>query len=399
MSSKFPAWARGPYELIEHAEGHFNHKNDTDRRIALVGFDNAIEVAITTYLQLNPKLRAGKTFPRKDVDGWLQNYHTKIAFLEQFVEDQKFPLQSSITEIIWYHSLRNELYHSGNGMVPEKHCIEGLRLAALEVFKCLYEVDVDPLLKNAKVAKPVSEKQEDSTITSRTLFLQSYINFEQTLKNWAIRLGLRPDSRAETLVSLWKRFKSHYDVDFAELDQRVERVQFVRNNLVHGRPVTLDEGVVLKLSKELDMLSKYILTYGFSTNILDSLKERYGDWIKPQITNIRIIHKDQIAWLEVTTSAEGFLAEETKRMKLDFISDFDEEKEFDELLFSPETSAQDSADRFFDNMDLGSILMLGIGDLFFTEESEAEASMLCETKDGKPLGNITRRPDKGKGRI
>jgi len=80
MSSNLPAWARGPYELIHHAEGHFNSENDTDRRIALVGFDNAIEVAITTYLQLNSKLRGGRTFPKKDVDGWLQNYHTKIAF-------------------------------------------------------------------------------------------------------------------------------------------------------------------------------------------------------------------------------------------------------------------------------------------------------------------------------
>jgi hypothetical protein len=393
MSSNLPAWARGPYEIIEHAEGHFKSENDTDRRIALVGFDNAIEVAITTYLQLNPKLRSGRTFSRKDVDGWLQNYHTKIAFFEQFVEDQKFPLQSSITEIIWYHSLRNELYHSGNGMVPEKHCLEGLRLAALEVFKCLYQVDVETLLKNAKVAKPVSEKQEDSKITSQTLFLQSYINFEQTLKNWAIRLGLTPDSRAETLLSLWKRFKSHYDADFAELDQRVERAQFVRNNLVHGRSVALDDGGVLKLSKELDMLSKYILNYGFSTNILDFLKERYGDWVKPEITNIRIIHKDQIAWLEVTTSKQGIFDEETKRMRLDFIVDTDEGKKFDNPLFSPETSAQDSADQFFDEMDLYSILMVGIGDLIFTERGEAEASTFCMSEDGKAVGNITRRPD------
>jgi len=392
MPSKLPAWARGPYEIIEHAEGHFKSENDTDRRIALVGFDNAIEVAITTYLQLNPKLRSGRMFPRKDVDGWLQNYHTKIAFFEQFVEDQKFPLQSSITEIIWYHSLRNELYHSGNGMVPEKHCLEGLRLAALEVFKCLYKVDVEPLLKHAKVAKPVSEKQEDSKITSQTLFLQSYINFEQTLKNWAWRLGLRPDSRAETLLSLWKRFKSHYDADFAELDQRVERAQFVRNNLVHGRSVNLHEEVVLNLSKELDMLAKYILSYGFSTNILDSLKERYGDWVKPEITSIRIIHKGQIAWLEVTTAAKDFHGEETKRMKLNFISDFDDENELDDhLLFSPETSAQDSADRFFDEMDLYSILEVGIGDLIFTEQGEVEASMLCETSDGKSRGRITRK--------
>jgi len=276
-------------------------------------------------------------------------------------------------------------------MVPEKHCLEGLRLAALEVFKCLYQVDVEPLFKHATVAKPVSEKQEDSKITRQTLFLQSYINFEQTLKNWAWRLGLRPDSRAETLLSLWKRFKSHYDADFAELDQRVERAQFVRNSLVHGRPETLDEERVVKLSQELDMLSKYILTYGSSSNIVESLRDRYGDWVKPDITDVRIIHKDQVAWLEVTTNKQGIFDEETKRMRLDFIVDTDEGKKFDNPLFSPETNAQESADRFFDDMDLYSILMVGIGDLIFTEQGEAAASMLCETSDGKPRGTITRR--------
>ncbi|MBC8465587.1 hypothetical protein H8D57_01035 [bacterium] len=397
MSSKLPAWARGPYELIEHAEGHFNRKNDTDRRIALVGFDNAIEVAITTYLQLNPKLRSGRAFPRKDVDGWLLNYHTKIAFFEQFVDDQKIPLKSSITEIIWFHSLRNELYHSGNGMVPERHCLEGIRLAALEVFKVLYEVDVEPLLKDLKGIRPTSEEQNVSTITKRTLFLQSYINLEETLRKRALRLGFKADSRSETFLTLWKMFKSQYEADFTELDQKIQKAQFVRNNLVHGGIVTLDEEEIVKLSQDLDMLSKYIVTYEFSINILDALKDRYGDWVKADITNVRIIHKDRIAWLEVTTSAKGFFDEETKRLKLDFISNFDEENEFDDLLFSPETSAQGSADRFFDDMDLYSILMVGIGDLIFTEEGEAGASMLCETKDGKPLGNITRRPATRKG--
>ncbi len=45
-----PPWAKGPFELLVHAEGHFIAGEDFDRRIALISFDNAIEVAITTYL-------------------------------------------------------------------------------------------------------------------------------------------------------------------------------------------------------------------------------------------------------------------------------------------------------------------------------------------------------------
>jgi hypothetical protein len=47
-----PPWANGPFELLVHAEGHLRNGDDFDRRIALISFDNAIEVAITTYLTL-----------------------------------------------------------------------------------------------------------------------------------------------------------------------------------------------------------------------------------------------------------------------------------------------------------------------------------------------------------
>lgn len=50
-------WALGPFELIQHAEGHFQQNGDFDRRIALIGFDNAIEVSIETFLTLPPAIR------------------------------------------------------------------------------------------------------------------------------------------------------------------------------------------------------------------------------------------------------------------------------------------------------------------------------------------------------
>ncbi|NLH98004.1 MAG: hypothetical protein GX446_00770 [Chthonomonadales bacterium] len=37
-------WVCGPYELIRHAEGHRAATSDTDRRMALIGYDNAVEV-------------------------------------------------------------------------------------------------------------------------------------------------------------------------------------------------------------------------------------------------------------------------------------------------------------------------------------------------------------------
>ena len=77
--SNIPPWANGPFELIVHAEGHLRDGEDFDRRIALISFDNAIEVAITAYLTLNPIQRSGRSYSKADIERWLANYHTQAG--------------------------------------------------------------------------------------------------------------------------------------------------------------------------------------------------------------------------------------------------------------------------------------------------------------------------------
>ena len=72
-----PPWANGPFELIVHAESHLRGADDFDRSIALISFDNAIEVAITTYLRLHPIQRGGRQYQINEVDQWIKNYHAK----------------------------------------------------------------------------------------------------------------------------------------------------------------------------------------------------------------------------------------------------------------------------------------------------------------------------------
>lgn len=73
-------WAVGPFEMLYHAETHFLKGEDFDRRIALISFDNAIEVAITTYLALHPIQRGQRQYQRTDIETWQRNYHTKLDF-------------------------------------------------------------------------------------------------------------------------------------------------------------------------------------------------------------------------------------------------------------------------------------------------------------------------------
>ena len=58
-------WAYGPFEILMHAEMHYLSGEDLDRRISMIGFDNAIELAITTYLNLHPYNVGGKSTRKK----------------------------------------------------------------------------------------------------------------------------------------------------------------------------------------------------------------------------------------------------------------------------------------------------------------------------------------------
>src|SRR5215203_4662682 len=122
-------WAKGPFELLIHAEGHLISGDDFDRRIALVSFDNAIEVAITTYLTLNPIQRSGRSYERAKVDQWLQNYHSKLDFLEAELSSKGLPWSVEKSHIVWCHDCRNDQYHGGRKGTPERSLLTLVRQA------------------------------------------------------------------------------------------------------------------------------------------------------------------------------------------------------------------------------------------------------------------------------
>lgn len=141
-------WAVGPFEMLYHAETHFLKGEDFDRRIALISFDNAIEVAITTYLALHPIQRGQRQYQRIDIETWQRNYHTKLDFFYQEVGTRNLPELVEKADIIFYHQNRNDQYHSGGAGVPELHKLEGIRQAAIWIFSTLFDVtDTDTILR------------------------------------------------------------------------------------------------------------------------------------------------------------------------------------------------------------------------------------------------------------
>ncbi len=143
-------WARGPFELLVHAELHFQAGAEFDRRVASVGFDNAIEVAVTCYLELHPSQRGGRTYENKAVEVALNNFPSKIEFFIQECDSRQLDVKVGQGHYMHYHKIRNEQYHEGRVSVPTWDDLTGAREAAVWAFGVLFDVeDVEDELATA----------------------------------------------------------------------------------------------------------------------------------------------------------------------------------------------------------------------------------------------------------
>ena len=163
-------WAYGPFELIVNAERHYQLGEDFDRRIALIGYDNAVEVAITTYLSLNPIQRGQRTYKRDDCEKWLVNYHTKLDFFELECQERHITEICGKAEMVWYHELRNNQYHGGGAAVPQSRELEGIRKVAIHVFSILFdEADAESLVEERRDELTVSNIPQRNDIYDRLI--------------------------------------------------------------------------------------------------------------------------------------------------------------------------------------------------------------------------------------
>lgn len=245
-------WMRGPFELIRHANGHLLDAGDTDRRIALIGFDNSIEVCIDVFIRLHPKLRGGYQVSRGDAENARQTFHSKIEFLDNYLAESADAPDIPIEAIVWYHQLRNELYHSGNGMVPEIHVIEGSRDAAIQVFYALFSVDISPALQGTP--PDVTFSRDAAFITTGNVemeFLRVFIDFERTLREFL--LGAHYDDQAENLrfvPEMWRYYKN-WNSTSNELDMVIESAFKIRNGITHGQSNQVDPESVVSIIVDL----------------------------------------------------------------------------------------------------------------------------------------------------
>jgi len=228
-------WAEGPKELMQHAVDHLTIGGDFDRRIAMISIDNAVELMIKTYLGLPKRSRGTEGPSRKELEASFNSFPALLDLMEKYAEDRLSGV--SLDEIEWYHRLRNQLYHSGNGITVE--------LAKVQTYLSLAKILFENLFNS-----PIEIKVTSSIEQKLGKFLGKWGMFDKTLREqlppkedfayyWKLNYLKSLSPRAAELwleLNQFRNFAVHSleDVTEKEFDDAIpkldELLSFVKRN-------------------------------------------------------------------------------------------------------------------------------------------------------------------------
>lgn len=354
-------WVVGPFELFLHAETHLKEAGDADKRMALVGFDNVVETSVQTFLELHPAQRNNLDLDRGKVQTWKTNFHTKLDFLEWLCEKRSAASGTPKDEMIWYHNLRNSLYHAGNGFVPALRHIQGARSAAKWVIEFLFGIDVEAELQNELEStdqRPPTPPQgpsavEEPSSADRQVRLMDLVEIARdSLATYLLRQGI-PVKSKDSLRQLLLVASDRSPGLPVQIIEASKGAIGVRNMIAHGgRPATTAD--VEEAIQSIQELIKISELQEASFEMLPQLQRKYPGWIREQLLAARIVKRANSVYLELTEriGVGDLLDESVKRTDLSFIGDGPPD---DSLYFPPSMSPDELARRFIDDFDSFSI--------------------------------------------
>ena len=205
-------WATGPAEILKHGLDLLTRESDTNRRLAIISIDNSVELMIKTYLSL-PRRITGLTISRREISDASESFPKLLDALEIHAEAKIDGI--NLGEIEWYHRLRNELYHQGNGLTVERDKVEVYSELAKLLFKNLFGVELLP-----------DEAHSGHEILGS--FMWKWAHFERRLHAYA-------SDRNENVVNrtLHHRYLLQNLLTEEELKD-LDMIRTIRNQVVHG---------------------------------------------------------------------------------------------------------------------------------------------------------------------
>jgi len=188
----------------------------------MISIDNAVELAVKTYLGLPERARGSKGPGRKEVDEASESFPALIELVERHFGSRLRTID--LAAIDWYHRLRNQLYHSGNGITVDRDRVEAYFQIASDLFESLFGF-------------PPSINNLSASYTKTGEFLRLWSEFERKLrKSMPSKTGPAHYWKRDAIAGISE-----------ETVKRWDSVSRFRNELVHGvqdpSPESLDSWI------------------------------------------------------------------------------------------------------------------------------------------------------------
>lgn len=211
-----PPWIDGPGELLKHGLHLLEDDTDTNRRLAMISIDNSVELMMKTFLGL-PKRITGISLSRKEFQEINNSFNDLLDALEKYAGEKIEGID--LGEIEWFHRLRNELYHQGNGLTVEREKVEVYAQIANLLFKNLFGFEL------------VSNQSRSSVLLGE--FMEAWLIIEKGIFNLADRhslLGYHKRSMIDVL-----KFIGDASLIPSEIIEELNKIRIVRNEIIHGK--------------------------------------------------------------------------------------------------------------------------------------------------------------------
>ncbi|AHD08267.1 hypothetical protein PhaeoP75_00473 [Phaeobacter gallaeciensis] len=194
----------------------------------MISIDNSVELMMQTYLQL-PKRVTGVSISRTERENYCRNFPSLLDGIEQHAAEKIVGFD--LGHIEWFHRLRNQLYHDGNGLTVERAKVEVYAELAQRLFEALFGVAL--------------EVPDTDNMRRYGEFIDTWAKIERHLRDVPETERRFPTTR--TLMKLQADGKISQS-EFAKF----EEVRNVRNKLVHGEiePETTLSSRIIEAAKE-----------------------------------------------------------------------------------------------------------------------------------------------------
>ena len=233
-------WASGPGEILRHGLDLLKKDTATNRRLAMIAIDNAVELTVKTCLGL-PKRVTGLSIARKEFQEISESFPAMLDAPEKYASEKLTGID--LGEIEWYHRLRNQLYHQGNGLTVERTKVEIYAQLANTLFENLFGV---------KLVQKVSDSTE-----LLGEFMVAWRDLEQFLNDTFRREGHRPFS----VMELMRTVSDSGILSKQELKD-LDELRNVRNAMAHARQssIPLTPELIQRLRNYVERIKEHTAT-------------------------------------------------------------------------------------------------------------------------------------------